>query len=190
MATLSLGHKATWHWANQSLPYPINAECQARKLQVSILKSFVWLDQISHPQALDSNPQFSDFLISQNGRQALYSFGTTTITLLKLTDAISISIHASIFSSLPDRSAYTTEMRHNSYDISSCKPALGKTFRLCGNLITGVQDLLQAMQSMYTCTKCNAMFLYLPDTMSDPIEHRLPVQTVGSLRPSRIKPLT
>ena len=33
------------HWANQSLPYPNNAEHQFRKRQVSIFKSLVWLDQ-------------------------------------------------------------------------------------------------------------------------------------------------
>ena len=37
----------SWHWTNQFLPYPINTEDQARKRQVSILKSLVWLDQVS-----------------------------------------------------------------------------------------------------------------------------------------------
>ena len=32
----------SWHWGNQSLPYPINAKCQARKRQVSSLCH--WLD--------------------------------------------------------------------------------------------------------------------------------------------------
>ena len=49
--------------ANKSLPYPNNAERPARKRQVSILKSLVWLNQ-----ALDSNPRSSDSSISQNGR--------------------------------------------------------------------------------------------------------------------------
>ena len=35
-----------WHWTNQSLPYPNNAEHWARKWRVSILKSLVWLDQV------------------------------------------------------------------------------------------------------------------------------------------------
>ena len=34
-------------WANQSLPYPNNAEHQAREQQVSILKSLFWLNQDS-----------------------------------------------------------------------------------------------------------------------------------------------
>ena len=52
------------HWANQSLPYPNNA----RKRQVSILKSLAWFDGVS-------NPRCSDSLISQNGRRKLYSLG-------------------------------------------------------------------------------------------------------------------
>ena len=84
----SLGHQATstmtccpneiilsWHWVNQSFPYPNNAERQAKKWQVSILNSLVWLDQVSNPRPLESNPRSSDSLISQNGRRALYSFG-------------------------------------------------------------------------------------------------------------------
>ena len=35
----------SWHWANQSLPYPNNAKRLARKWQESIWKSLVWLDQ-------------------------------------------------------------------------------------------------------------------------------------------------
>ena len=35
----------SWHWANQSLFYPNNAERLARKQQVSILKSLVSIDQ-------------------------------------------------------------------------------------------------------------------------------------------------
>ena len=34
----------SWHWANQSLPYPNNAERPASKWQVSILNWLVWLD--------------------------------------------------------------------------------------------------------------------------------------------------
>ena len=43
----------SWHQANQSLPYPNNAECHQ---QVSILKSLVRLDQRSNPHGPDSNP--------------------------------------------------------------------------------------------------------------------------------------
>ena len=32
-----------WHWVNQSFPYLNNAECLARKWQVSTLKSMVWI---------------------------------------------------------------------------------------------------------------------------------------------------
>ena len=65
----------SWHWANQSLPYPNNAECQARKWQVSILKSLVWLHQGSTQQGPDSNPRGSDSPIFQYGSRTLYSFG-------------------------------------------------------------------------------------------------------------------
>ena len=51
------------NWAKQSLLYPNNAECLAKKRQLLILKSLAWLDQ-------RSNPQGSDSPISQNGRQA------------------------------------------------------------------------------------------------------------------------
>ena len=37
------------HWANQSLSYPTNAEHQARKRQISIIKSLLWLGQGSIP---------------------------------------------------------------------------------------------------------------------------------------------
>ena len=33
-----------WHWANQSLPYPYNAEHLAWKCQVSIFKLLIWLN--------------------------------------------------------------------------------------------------------------------------------------------------
>ena len=36
---------------NQSSPYPNNAEHQDKKRQVSILKSLVWLDQVSNLRA-------------------------------------------------------------------------------------------------------------------------------------------
>ena len=39
----------SWHWANQPIPYPNNAERLNRKQQVSIFKSLVWLDQGSNP---------------------------------------------------------------------------------------------------------------------------------------------
>ena len=41
-----ISHSVTlsWHWANQSLPYPNNAERQTRKQQLSTLKSLVWLE--------------------------------------------------------------------------------------------------------------------------------------------------
>ena len=67
----------SWHWANQSLPYQYhnNAEHQARKRQVSILKSFFLLDQVLNLQARNSNLRSSNSPISQNGRRALYLFG-------------------------------------------------------------------------------------------------------------------
>ena len=52
------------HWANQSLSYPNNAEHLARKWQVSIFKSLVWLDQGLNLWGL--NPP-----ISQNGTSHL-----------------------------------------------------------------------------------------------------------------------
>ena len=39
----------SWHWYNQSLPYPINAKHLTRKQQVSISKSLVWLKKGSNP---------------------------------------------------------------------------------------------------------------------------------------------
>ena len=45
-----------------------NSECPARKWQVSIWKSLVWLDR-------GANPRDSNSLISQSGRRILYSFG-------------------------------------------------------------------------------------------------------------------
>ena len=64
-----ISHSVTlsWHEANQSLPYPNIAGHRARKWQVSILNSSVWLDPGSNPRSLD-------FPIPQNGRQTLYSF--------------------------------------------------------------------------------------------------------------------
>ena len=41
---------------------------------IVILMSLVWLDQVSNPQAPDSNSRSSDSAISQVGRWALYSF--------------------------------------------------------------------------------------------------------------------
>ena len=55
---------SSWHWANQSSFYPKHAERIARKWQVSIFKSSVWLDQVSKPKSP----------ISLNGRRTLYSF--------------------------------------------------------------------------------------------------------------------
>ena len=52
-----------WH---QSMPYPNNSECLARKRQVSIVKSLVWFNQ-------SSNPRGSDSMISQSRRWMLYS---------------------------------------------------------------------------------------------------------------------
>ena len=48
-ASSLISHLATLSglWANQSLPYPNNAEGLAKRWQVSILKSLVWLDQNS-----------------------------------------------------------------------------------------------------------------------------------------------
>ena len=61
----------SWHWANQC---PNNAEHQDRERQVSILKSLIWLNQVSNPQSPDSNLWSSDSPISHKGRRALYSF--------------------------------------------------------------------------------------------------------------------
>ena len=65
-----ISHTVTlsWHWANQSFPYPNSTEHLARKRQVSFLKSLGWLDQVF-------NPWDSDSPISQNGKRTLYSFG-------------------------------------------------------------------------------------------------------------------
>ena len=41
-------------WANHSLSYSNSAECLVRKLQLSILKSLVWLDQVSDMRGSDS----------------------------------------------------------------------------------------------------------------------------------------
>ena len=59
-----ISHSVTlsWHWANESLPYPDNAE------QVSILRSLVWFNQVSNPQGPDSNQRGSDSPIFQHGR--------------------------------------------------------------------------------------------------------------------------
>ena len=46
----------SWCWDNQSLAYPNNAKHQAWKWQVYILKSLVWLDLVSNPHTLGSNP--------------------------------------------------------------------------------------------------------------------------------------
>ena len=51
----------SWHWSNQSLPYPNNAKCQVSKRQLSIWRSLDWLKQGSNPQGQDSNPWGSDF---------------------------------------------------------------------------------------------------------------------------------
>ena len=42
-----ISHSITlsWYWANQSLPYPNNAECQARTRNYQFCKSLVWLNQ-------------------------------------------------------------------------------------------------------------------------------------------------
>ena len=46
-ATSTMTHSVTlsWLWANQSLCHPNYAECRARKRQVTIFNSLVWLDQ-------------------------------------------------------------------------------------------------------------------------------------------------
>ena len=45
-----ISHSVTlsWHWANQYLPYPSNAQFQARQRQVYIVKLLLWLDQGSN----------------------------------------------------------------------------------------------------------------------------------------------
>ena len=70
-AASTMTHSVTlsWHWANESLPYPNNAECLARKWQVSILKSLVSLTS-------GWNPEGSDSLVSQNGKLTFYSLAT------------------------------------------------------------------------------------------------------------------
>ena len=70
-ALLSLWVTLSWHWANQFLPYPNNAEHQAREWQVSILKSLVWFDQDLKTWRPDSKSWPSDSLISQNRKWAL-----------------------------------------------------------------------------------------------------------------------
>ena len=54
---------------NQSLPYPNNAMCQAKKRQLSILKSLVWLDQ-------DATVRFPD--LSKREAGALIHSATPT----------------------------------------------------------------------------------------------------------------
>ena len=58
-----------------SLNYPNNVKHQARKQQVSILKSSIWFNQGSNLQDPNSNLLGSESPISQNGRRTLYSFG-------------------------------------------------------------------------------------------------------------------
>ena len=61
----TMNHSVTLscHWADQSLPYPNNVKCLARKWQVSIiLKSLFWFNQGSKPWSSQSP-------ISHNGRR-------------------------------------------------------------------------------------------------------------------------
>ena len=51
----------SWLWASQSLPNPNNADRHARKRQVSILKSLVWLDQGSNPAESGFEPVMFGF---------------------------------------------------------------------------------------------------------------------------------
>ena len=69
----AVSHSVTlsWHWANQFLPCPNTAECQARKRQVSNFKSLVWLDQSLNT----TDAQF--FWPSHLGRLAILSYSTS-----------------------------------------------------------------------------------------------------------------
>ena len=67
-STMTHSVTLSWHWANQFLLYPDNGKCLARKQQVSILKSLVWL----HP---DSNPRGSNSPISQDWRWTVIPSG-------------------------------------------------------------------------------------------------------------------
>ena len=50
-----------WHWASQSLPYPNNGKCLARKSQVSILESLIWLNQFqTHDVPIPRYPKMGD----------------------------------------------------------------------------------------------------------------------------------
>ena len=53
----------SWHWGNQSFPYHDYVEHQARKCEISILKSLIWLNPSLNLQALDF----------QHVKQTLYS---------------------------------------------------------------------------------------------------------------------
>ena len=83
-----LSHSVTlsWHWANQSSPYPNNAERQAHERQVSILMSLVWLNQGSNLQGLDSNHQGSDSPIFHHAKRTLYSLTRLVLKKRILTD--------------------------------------------------------------------------------------------------------
>ena len=70
------------HWTSQSLPYPNNAEHLARKWQVYIFKTLVWLDQCSNPWGSDSqSPKMGD---GQSTHSAIPSYSIYT-AYIKLT---------------------------------------------------------------------------------------------------------
>ena len=48
-STISHSFTLSWHWANQSLSYPNNAERLDRKREVSIFESLAWLKQGLNP---------------------------------------------------------------------------------------------------------------------------------------------
>ena len=81
----SLGHQATStmacypihsHYPDTGPIYPNNAECQARKQQVSILKSSISLDQSLNLPSPDSNQWGSDSQSSSKGDRCSTHFAT------------------------------------------------------------------------------------------------------------------
>ena len=97
-----ISHSVTlpWHWANQSLSYPKNAGLLARKWQILIFKSLVWLIQ-------DSNPWGSDPPISQNASQMLNSFGHLLMNMYITSSKILNQIQCS---SYPSRTFWTKSL--------------------------------------------------------------------------------
>ena len=97
-----------WHWSHQSLPYPNNAEHQARESQVSL----VWLDQCLKPWGPDLNLWPSDSPISQNGWHTLFSFGHPD-WLVKLICGVSSCCVWSSLTGVCRLQLYRSEVSHN-----------------------------------------------------------------------------